>query len=210
MLATVHLAHPDKPVRLKAEAWVVRGHLFSLVFDKPPKRFFAGCALNTFRPEIADIAIWVDPMLAASKALEVPVDQETLSGWPRELFMRGQLRAPRAPVHGPERASLIARIDAQLPLDYLELTEQMDGARVGECQIHGLTSIRTIALAIDNYYILAEIGDHGGLAVKDGSKGGELYRLSYEGDDDDIQQLNRSFRGALAEFCCKSQADDPK
>jgi hypothetical protein len=126
-------------------------------------------------------------------------------GWPQELFMRGQLTAPRAPVHGPERAKLIARIDALLPPDYLEFTEQMDGAQIGECRVHGLTSIRQIVLSTDNYYILAEINDRSALAVKDGSKGGELYRLSYERDDDDVEPLNQSFKAAVVGFCCKSQ-----
>ena len=71
-------------------------------------------------------------------------------------------------------------------------------ARVGGCKIHGLTSVRKVALSSDNYYILAE-DDGGALAVKDGDRGGELYRLSYQRDD--IQPLNQSFKTALAEFC---------
>ena len=57
-------------------------------------------------------------------------------------------------------------------------------------------------MADDNFYILAE-DDGGALAVKDGSRDGELYKLSYERDD--VQKVNRSFRIALVEFCCRSQ-----
>lgn len=200
LLATVHLAHPDSSATLKAEAWLANGRLFSLVFDKPPKRFFPGRALDAVRPEVADVTVWVDPMRGRPKADEVPVEPATLSGWPRKIFASGQLTAPRAPVRGPQRASLIAQIDAQLPPDYLEFTEHMDGAQVGECKIHGLTSVRKVALAHDNFYILAE-DDGGALAVRDGSRDGELYKLSYEGDD--VQPVNQSFRTALVEFCCR-------
>ncbi len=48
-----------------------------------------------------------------------------------------------------------------------------------------------------NFYILAE-DDGGALAVKDGSRDGTLYRLSYERDD--VQSINQSFKTALFEF----------
>jgi hypothetical protein len=199
LLGTAHLAHSGSPGTLKAEAWLANGRLFSLVFDKPPKRFFAGYALDEVRPEIADVTVWLDPMRSRPKGDEVPV--ETLRGWPRGLFTSCQLTAPRSPLVGPERAARIAQIDAQLPPDYLEFTEQMDGAEAGECKIHGLASVRKVALSNENFYILVEdVG--GGLAVKDGSRDGEMYRLSYEGND--AEPLNQTFRTALVEFCCRS------
>lgn len=201
LLGTVHLTHPGSPLTLKAEAWLANGRLFSLVFDRPPKRFFAGHALDAVRPEVADVTVWTDPMCGRPKGDEVPVDPAMLNGWLRELYTSCRLTDLRSPLVGPQRAALIAQIDAQLPLDYLELTKQMDGTRVGECKIHGLTSVRKVALSSDNYYILAE-GDGGALAVKDGDRSGELYRLSYEKDG--VQPLNQPFKTALAEFC-KSQ-----
>jgi hypothetical protein len=201
LLGTVHLAHSDTPGTLKAEAWLANGRLFSLVFDKPPKRFFAGQALDTVRPEAADVTVWMDPMRGAPKGEEVPVEPAMLSGWLRELFTSCQLTAPRRPLVGPERAARIAQIDAELPPDYLEFTEQMDGAQAGECKIHGLAGVRKVALPNHNFYILAE-DDGGALAVKDGSRDGALYRLSYEKDD--AQPLNQSFRTALVGFCCRS------
>ncbi len=202
LLGTVHLTNPGSPVTLKAEAWLVNGRLFSLVFDKPPKRFLAGHALDAVRPAVADVTVWMDPMRERPKGDEVLVDPATLSSWPQELFATCQLTDPRAPLAGTRRAALIAQIDAELPPDYLEFIEQMDGARARECKIHGLASVPKVALADDNFYILAE-DDGGALAVKDGSRDGELYKLSYERDD--VQKVNRSFRIALVEFCCRSQ-----
>ena len=79
----------------------------------------------------------------------------------------------------------------------------MDGAEAGGCKIHGLASVRKVALSNENFYIFAE-DDAGALAVKDGSRDGELYRLSYEGDD--AQPVNQPFRTALVEFCCRSHS----
>ena len=151
LLGTVHLTHPGNPVTLKAEAWLVSGRLFSLVFDKPPKQFFAGYALDAVRPGVKDVTVWMDPMRGRPKGDEVPVDPGTLTGWMRELSISGQLTDTRAPLVGPQRAALIAQIDAQLPPDYLELIEQMDGARTGKCRIHGLTSVRKVVQADDNF-----------------------------------------------------------
>jgi hypothetical protein len=203
LLGTVHLAYSASPGTLKAEAWLAKGRLFSLVFDKPPKRFFGGQSLDAVRPEVADATVWMDPMRERPMGEGGPVDPATLKGWPQELFASCQLTAPRSPLVGPQRATRIAQIDAQLPPDYLEFTEQMDGAQAGECKIHGLASVRKVALSNENFYILAE-DDAGALAVKDGSRDGELYRLSYEGDD--AQPVGQPFRTALVEFCCRSHS----
>ena len=142
-------------------------------------------------------------MRGLSKPDEAPGGPVTLSGWLGELATSGQLRAPQAPVGEHQRVTLVAQIDAQLPPDHLEFMEQVDGARVGECKIYGLGGVRKVALPGGNYYILAEIGDEGELAVKHGSRHGELYRLSYERDE--VQPLNQTFKIALAELCCKSK-----
>lgn len=202
LLGTVHLSHPGNPGTLKVEAWLVNGRLFSLVFDKPPKRFFAGQALRAVRPGLAAVTVWMDPMLGRPRSDEAPVDPATFRGWPRELLTACQLGSARPPLVGQQRAMRIAQIDAQLPRDYLELTEQMDGAQAGACKIHGLANVRKVVLSTDNFYILAE-DDGGALAVKDGSAAGELYKLSYEGGG--ARALNQPFRTALIEFCCRSR-----
>lgn len=204
ILAAVRLTHPDKSAVLKIELWLANGRLFSLLFDKPPKQFFAGYSLEHVSPAISEVTIGTDPgrgpeILGAGGASAHP---GTLNGWPQALLISGQLRALRPPVPASQREALIAQIDARLPLDYLELVDQTDGALVGTCKVHGLTSIRKVVLPDVSYYILAELDNFGELAIKDGSRSGELCRIYYESDD--VQPLSQSFRSALNELCCKS------
>ena len=198
LLATVHLADPNGTATLKAEGWLANGRLFSLLFDKPPKRFFAGQDLQKARPEVASVILWADPMLGPEKATEAPADAPLTSGWPRDYLLTFRFADPRAPVVGPRRAAMIARVNSQLPHEYLELTEQVDGARSGDCVIHGLAGIRKVSTLGDAYYILAETQSRG-LAVKEEDQSGQLYSLSY--DSGDIVSLSRSFKAALVEFC---------
>jgi hypothetical protein len=204
ILATVRMTHRNRSAVLKIELWLANGRLFSLLFDKPPKQFFAGYSLEDVNPAISEVTIGTDPslgteILASGETSAVP---GTLKGWPQALLISGQLQALRPPVPASQREALIAQIDARLPLDYLELVDQTDGALVGTCKVHGLTSIRKVVLPDVNYYILAELDNASALAIKDGSRSGELYRLHYESDD--VQPLSQSFRSAMTELCCKS------
>ena len=66
-LATVTLAHPKKNDTLKAVIWIVRGCLFSIVFNKPPGVFY-GCNIRNINPSFIKIMIWVDPVAVTNPA----------------------------------------------------------------------------------------------------------------------------------------------
>ena len=196
LLASVNLVGSDKNAKLKAEIWLAKGRLFSLVFNKPPKQFFEGVNLKSVQPEIVDVKIWFDPMHPHSVDKGQLIDESALSGWLREWSDKGRVAGLHAPLPQSERSAYLTRIDAQLPPDYLELVAQTEGARFAACVVYGVTGIRQIVWPEANYYILAEIEGLGALAVKDADQDAELYLLHYE--DNDSRSVGTSFQKAVA------------
>lgn len=198
LLATVTVTGPDQRAKLKAEVWLAKGRLFSLVFNKPPKQFYAGTSLKAVKPEIADVKIWLDPMRPRSAAVGKAVDAFALTGWLREWYARGRVTGLHAPLPEPERAACLVRIDARFPPDYLDVIAQTEGATLPGCVVYGAARIRQVVGPDANYYIVSEIDGLGALAVKDGSRDAGLYLLHYE--DDDARPLGQSLRAALADL----------
>lgn len=194
LLATVSLLDQHTRSKLKIEIWVVKGRLFSLVFNKSPKQFFAGLSLNSVQPEISDVKVWFNPM----RASDTPVGAPTivLTGWLEAWHAKGRVAGLCPPFPHARRSAFLDRIDAKLPPDYLELTEQTEGATLANCVVNGLSRIRTIVFAEANYIVLAEIETRGVLAVKDGSRDAELYLLDHESDE--VRRMGTSFEKAVA------------
>ncbi|QDQ28328.1 hypothetical protein FNU76_19325 [Chitinimonas arctica] len=196
LLASVNLIAPGKQAKLKAEVWLANGRLFSLAFNKAPKQFFAGSDLKTVQPEIADVKIWFDPLSPSPAGF---VDESMLPAW---LLNDGRSLADteslRAPLPQSEQAAYIARVDAQLPQDYLELIARTEGLTLASAVVYGLAKVREVIFPEANYYILADIEGVGALAVKSGNQSAELYRLDYENST--TQKIGTSFQKAVTEL----------
>ncbi len=52
LLASIVLRDPHENRVLKTEVWMAAGRIFSLEFDKPPKKFFKGVPLDVVETEI--------------------------------------------------------------------------------------------------------------------------------------------------------------
>lgn len=193
LLASVNLTGADKRAKLKADIWLAKGRLFSLVFSKPPKLFFAGMDLKSVQPDITDVKIWFDP--TQPKPIDTVVDASALTGWLRDWNAKGIISSLHAPLSESKRSEYLDRVDAQLPPDYLELVSQTEGVHLAGCIVHGISAIRQIALPDASYYTLAELEGLGALAVKDGMSDAELYFLHYE--DNDVRPLGKSLQNAL-------------
>jgi hypothetical protein len=198
LLASVNLTGPDERANLKAEVWLAKGRLFSLVFNKPPKQFFAGMNLTVAQPPITDVKIWFDPMHPHVPSADKSVDASALRGWLREWHAKGLVADLHAPLPPAECAARIARIDAQLPTDYLELVAQTEGARLAASVVYGVAETRQVVWPEANYYIMAEIEWIGALAVKEGDRNAEIYLLRY--DENNVRPVGTSLQKALTDL----------
>lgn len=198
LLATVTLSVANSGGKLKAEVWLAKGRLFSLAFNKPPKQFFAGSNLKAVQAEITDVRIWFDPMYPHPVDVNKSGDASMLTGWLREWWSKGYVADLHAPLSPSERATYLARIDAQLPSDYLKLVAQTEGVRLMTLMVSGVAGIRQVVWPETNYYIIAEMEGLGALTVKDGEQSGELYLLHYE--DNVARSMGTTFHKAVAEL----------
>ena len=60
LLATVWFVLEGAPKRLKADVWLVKGRLFSLLFNQPPAAFFHGIPASG-RPQVAEVKLGSTP-----------------------------------------------------------------------------------------------------------------------------------------------------
>lgn len=196
LLATIRLAHPSKPEVIQAELWLANGRLFSLLFDKSPRRFFDGIDLSVTSPAIVDKQICIDPMALANAAHDREEYGVKLHSWVRDWFAAGRFTDIVLPLTSSKRDSYRRQVRALLPADYIELTDQIDGARGGDIRVHGLSAIRKIVRAEANYYVLADAEGKGVLAIKENGKDAGIYFINYE--DDNAVSFGDSFQRALA------------
>ncbi|WP_143133410.1 hypothetical protein [Pseudoduganella namucuonensis] len=195
LLANVTLSRSNSPAKLRAEVWLAKGRLFSLVFNVPPSQFYAGMDLDTLRGEIEDVRICFNPMQPHVVEECEPVDASAFTGWLREWHAQGRVVSLRAPSSQMERETYLGCIDALLPGDYLELLAQTDGARIGVCAVFGVREIRRIVLPDAIFYVLAEVDGVAGLGVKNGGRDATIYRLRYE--DGERRAMGSSLQYAL-------------
>lgn len=176
---------------------MANGRLFSLIYDKPPRRFFGEVALAAVKPEIRYLKVWMDPTQPSSLSVQRPEDPSKLRGWLKELHARGLVAGLyEAPCDSKRRESL-SGIDAKLPDDYIDLVSQTDGAIVGNWTIWGPNAIRKVALPLANYYVLAESEGKGALLVREGDTEPRLYFVSAESDE--VQEIGKSLSLAIDE-----------
>lgn len=174
LLATVSLRHPEREAVLKSELWLAKGRLFSLLFSRPPGEFFGHFDARAIRPTVADVSVHLDPLKPPLPTQ--PVDPSTLRGWVKAWFESGLIGNLSVPLPEEQRTEKLASLDTVLPVDYIELVSQTEGATVGSSiVVHGLTSIRKVVSSEDNDYVLAEDNASSTLlTVREGNNDTEL------------------------------------
>ncbi|NVD97789.1 hypothetical protein HUX62_07240 [Massilia sp. BJB1822] len=191
-LASAVLAAPQGG-RMRAEVWLVRGSLFSLEFSKAPANVL-GAGWKEASPAVEEIKIWLDPLQAPQP--EPPASRAVLSGWLAQWQALGRLTRSHAPLRPEDRMERLDWLDAALPVDYLALLDQTEGAQLGDWKVLGAAAIHTVELEDGvNYHLVAESEERGALAVRAGQRDGELYLLDYE--DNTAEAVGGSLQQAL-------------
>lgn len=194
LLATAWLARSDAKKRLKVEVWLAKGRVFSLLFSQPPKAFFGGGPAPARPEEVVELKVWMDPM-RAQQSPPRGASELSLSGWVSEWYADRRLTDLSAPLTQSERQEILGRLDAELPVDYVELLEQTEGATIHGWTIHGAKRIRSVVFPEATYYLIAEGQGLDALGVREETSDRVLYRFS--GDMREACAVGASLRGAL-------------
>jgi hypothetical protein len=191
-LASVIFRVPDAEGRTwKAEFELVRGHFFSIVFDKSPEPI-----KRTDQIDVIDVKILADPMEESRDVTPLPLTEvPEFSGWIRDWLEGYVAQEAFERLAKGDRQLLLESIPAKLPADYLELTEQADGLRVEDCSILGLAQAYEIVLDDMSYYVLADVVDKGVLAVPSTGEDESVFYLDYRNKGE--RQRFDSFQAAV-------------
>lgn len=197
--ARVRFRIPSESNARRMTVYMVRGFVFSLVFDPP-----AAQVQQRDDAEIVKVEIGAEPMRS-----EAPMDVEPMSDYSqvsdelRRWRMRYGLSGLRRPLTVTERESRIQEIPARLPRDYLRLMAEADGLEVGSWTIYGLAQVHGIALDDAEYQVLAELHDRGILAIENDTE--NLYFLPFDGSvRAPIPAFTREIEVRLAPSHCRS------
>jgi hypothetical protein len=103
------------------------------------------------------------------------------------------------PLDESERIERLRLIKAALPEDYLDLTRHTEGLVAPGCTILGLAEIYEHTETDSDYYLIAQVGDLGMLAVRKGESGGKVTFLRYdESDKRQYPDLRTAIRDLLS------------
>jgi hypothetical protein len=189
------VSEKEKSTELRADITIHRGRFFSIEFNRPP--MFA----KTATVSVVRVWILVDPMSSESEKTDLPKNEPEIHGWLQEWKVSRHITNFRFPLSSSEREKAIAKTHSRLPQDYLELVSQTEGCRIDNCLVEGLSGIRKIVRPDANFYILAEIENHGSIAVMEGQIESELYYLDSENEVP--QLLGQLFRKAIESILTK-------
>jgi hypothetical protein len=188
-LANVTIVNEQQSRTIRSELILIYGRLFSIIFNYSPNDL----SNNSGAIKASDVIIWFNPMQPRT-VTKTRTDIPGANGWLDRFGMNVEVFPPLEHV---SRKALLDRIGATLPPDYLMLTAQTEGARIGNCVVLGLSKIRKTVMPEANYNLLAEIGQRGVLAVKEG-EASPVYFLDYEGAAPSI--VGSTFEESLQRF----------
>src|SRR5262249_23841078 len=172
------------------------GFFFTIVFEpRAPRRRARGPAL------IDRVKTHIDPMKWEAEVTPPPepADPRQFSGWLRGWAERYPVSNATRPLSAEQRKKRLQNLSTQLPADYLELVSQCEGLTVNGCAILGLSEVYVVHLDDGDYYVLADFGGEGCLAVRSVSVDGTVYHFSYDGPG--AINAGSSFRQAVEDLC---------
>lgn len=181
----------NKP--LTVEIWMVKGQVFSMIFNNSPKY------LKNSECEIIDVKILEDPMQQLNlSTLEKP--SKSLNEWLGESLTKLTLITAFAPLPLSVRAKQLKELNCSFPADWMDFIELCNGLEFERCKIYGLYNIRQINTDKFDLLVLAERSDTSLLVINRSLNDGYIYILNVENDDAEPIVYEKSFHKALIRY----------
>ncbi len=165
--ATVHLAD---------------GHLASIEYDGqvPPT-------------EVEDVTIDVEIFEPPSRPPRSSGTTPVLPAWLQSYATRFGITNIDPPLAAEDRDLIVARLDAQLPEDYLDFIVRCDGVQIGPLSIVGARELYETRTEDGQYIVIGQMNGNGALAVR--RPGPMTIFVDYE--DGSIREIANSLEAAV-------------
>jgi hypothetical protein len=192
VFAVIDFSNADRSRSWVAEFYLVNGYFVSIYFDPSPSAIRRAEDVHIENARIVQdpMTARVPPVLSSARPEDVQFPE-----WLDEVGSRTAIQGVSRPIESQERRLLRSRINAWLPLDYLELMELCEGFVIGDWSVLGLSETWEIRTPSGRYIALAERHGLGLLAVRARSSERMIYYLGYDGADPTA--VGDSLRAAL-------------
>jgi hypothetical protein len=188
-LARVRLESLESAEEVVADAWLVRGILFSITFGRSPK----SVPLNRHRIKSCELFVDVMRPVIERPETQVPPPAEGSSRL-IQLRQSGELSDVRAPA-GPEELDRFRRAwGRHLPADYAALLQEANGFRFRGWECFG-TRVRQVATEDKNVLVLAEHLTRGQLCAVEEEGANRVYL--HDSESDGLTKQGHTFMEAL-------------
>ncbi len=192
-LATVQLGAAGIPSLLKADIWVVSGHVFSIIYSKSPEEFFSlnslvDADLRVVNKEVYDVK-------SKRRAVQLTFEHtpEPLKNWER-------LGAPcqfYVPLEQKEVVTELAAFSCWFPGDYIELLKYSNGLSFSGGRIHGADRLRIVLGDNKNLCVLAELDNARTVYVATDQNSEDIYISDHSGEEEKKSESNSLLQTVL-------------
>jgi hypothetical protein len=199
-LAAIMLSS-GKEEKFRADVWLVRGHIYMIYFDKPPRKMG-----KVEDMKVLKVQVHVDPMIPVEDEPQAKfaIDEEIpiLSRWLQEWREKYEICDVCKPMSLKYRMRRLKELETTLPEDYLELLDQTDGFVIRNNSVFGISDIYNVMLDDGDYYLIAEVAcgeaRQGFLGLVSGSNDNRIFYLVHDGPGP--EDKGTSFQKAMEEF----------
>lgn len=181
----------DTNVQVLVSVWLVRGFVFSLVLNKSIPH--SSNVDGNFVVDSCEIL----PGALGCKHMS-PESHEDLPAGLATWHLDGKIEGWHVPLQAVDRETRLAALGSALPQGYLAILAICDGFSCGRIQVKGLVELGPTPVGQNSIILLANIGEHFGVATMEGARDPAIYFVNNAADDYS-RRLGADFRAALVE-----------
>jgi len=189
LLARVRLESLENAAEVIADVWLVRGVLFSITFDRPPK----SVSMESHRVKSCELFTDPNSKYVVERDAASPAGDRHSSRL-AVLKALGEVKDVRAPVDATDLELFLRRYPQCVPEDYVSLLGEADGFVFAGWRCLG-TQIRRVVTEDRNITVLAEHPTQGLLCSVDAEALKKVYFYDFE--DDEFALVGHDFMQAL-------------
>jgi hypothetical protein len=182
--AVINFSVPPARTAWLAEFWLIEGYFLAMTISSNSSQHRVG---NTAAPVINEVKILHDPMAEHADLRSVKPQLQKLDvqkiqfpEWLGDLVRRGLILDAFEPLERDRRNFFLARTEAVLPVDYLEVLETCEGFQTEQWSVLGSSQVYEVMLDDGPYLIVAEHCGRGVLAARIRAPEALLYYFDYE------------------------------
>lgn len=178
-LATVRLINLKNGNALTVDVWVVDGHIFEIVYNKPLGKTFLSAEMTKSEIIVDLYKIHQNP--AENHLGKSALDSETENGVDRlsSIFVGKRISEIQPAAQLGEIIAAERSQRVKFPKEYVKVLRISNGVKIGEWEIFSLQKIRTLTTSGENFSLVGERIGFGCLGCKIDSFLGEIYWINY-------------------------------